>query len=181
MHTQQGGHFLDRAALFDKLAGMCDLLRCQRRWRAELNTTGFGGFSASLGAVDDEGAIEFSQAGKDGEHHAPGRAGGISPRLGQTAQVCACTLNALGNVEQVAGAACQAIEPGDEDNIALAKVIEQTAQFRTLTLGTGDLLGIEATTTNIRELFALEGEVLGVGADAGVAEVHGVAVCRSDG
>ena len=100
MHSQQGGGFLHGAAVpVDQLAGVLDLRRGEGGARAELHAPRLGRLAAVFGALADQLALELGNAGKHGQHHAAGRAGGVGPRLGQAAQARADRLDALGNVQ----------------------------------------------------------------------------------
>jgi hypothetical protein len=117
------------------------------------------------------------RAGGHGEHHAPGRAGGVGPGLAQRAQPGPGLAQLLGDLEQVAGRARQAVEARDHDHVALARLVEQAGQLRPVALGAGDLLLVDAPAAGLLEHGALQGEVLVVGADPGVADEHG-GTCR---
>lgn len=65
------------------------------------------GLTPVAGAVDVAGGFEFGLAGEHGQNHAPGRAGGIDPRLSKAAQARADGPDAFGYIQRVASAARQ--------------------------------------------------------------------------
>src|SRR3954468_24558480 len=78
----------------------------------------------------------------------------------------------LGDLEQVAGGAGQAVETLDHDDVALAYLLEQAVQLRPVASGAGDLLLMDAPATALLQRQALQGKALVVAADSGVADEH---------
>jgi hypothetical protein len=95
--------------------------------------------------------------GEHGQHHAPGWGRGIGPRLGQAAQARTGGLDALGNVQQVAGTPGQSVEPGHGHNVTGSQMIEQAGQLRAVAPGAGDLLGVNTGAASRVQLGPLVG------------------------
>src|SRR3954447_1887514 len=72
----------------------------------------------------------------------------------------------------MAGRACQPIEPGDDDHVILAQLIDKARELRPIATGTGDLLLEEPLATCAMQPLALLVEVLVVGGDTRVAQLH---------
>jgi hypothetical protein len=78
----------------------------------------------------------------------------------------------FGNVQQIARGAGQAVQPGDDEHVVVAHLVEQPGQLGSVALGAGSLLLIQPPAARLTQRPPLKGEVLVVGADAGVAEEH---------
>src|SRR3954471_10445483 len=94
------------------------------------------------------------------------------PRFAQGAQPGPGLAQLLGDLEQVAGRAGQAVKAVGQDDIALAYLLEQAVQLRPFASGAGDLLLMDAPAAGLLQRQALKGEVLVVGADSRVADEH---------
>ena len=68
---------------------------------------------------------------------------------------------------------CQAIQLPDDDDVALAGVVEELHQLRPLGLGTRGLLLIDAGALGALERIHLQMGFLGIGGDARLANFHG--------
>jgi hypothetical protein len=98
------------------------------------------------------------------------------PGLAERAQAGSGVAQLLGSLEQVTGRARQPAKAIDHDHILLAHMVEQAGQLRPVTPHAGELLLVEAPAAGLLERGALQGEVLVVGADPGVAHEHGRSV-----
>src|SRR3954451_8066842 len=72
----------------------------------------------------------------------------------------------------MAGRASQPIEPGDDDHVILAQLIDKARELRPVATGTGDLLLEQPLATCAMQPLALVVEVLVVGGDTCVAQLH---------
>jgi len=61
----------------------------------------------------------------------------------------------------------------DSDDIVLADLVEQSRELRPRARGARDLLLVDASAAGLLQGGTLQGEVLVVGADAGIADEHG--------
>lgn len=100
------------------------------------------------------GEVVFAQ-GSDSERN---------PRLGLP--------ELLGDIEQVAGRARQSVEAVDDDDITVAKMVEQPRQLRPAAVRSRELLFIYPRAPGLAERGALQLEVLVVGRDPCVADQH---------
>ena len=132
----------------------------QLGWPTEAHATLHGRRPACPGALLDQRPLELGDAGKHGQHHAPGRAGRVGPGLAEGAQAGAGLTQLLGDPQQVAGRARQAVEAVDHDHVLLAHLVEQARQLRPVAPGAGELLLVEAPATGLLQRGALQGEVL---------------------
>lgn len=102
MHTEQAGDLSNRFAfLLSELPGMDDLLGRERGARPKPHPARLGSDPAGAGSLHDQGPLEIGDAGEHGQHHAPGRGGGIGPRFGQRAEASTGFLDALSDFQQV--------------------------------------------------------------------------------
>ena len=171
MHLQEPGDFRDRLlVVMDELARVRDLLGREGRGGTEPHAPRLRRDPAGARAFHDQAALEIRNAGKHGQHHAPGRRRRVGPRLGQAAQTGAGRLDALGNVQQVACAARQAVQPGDCHHVAGAQMIEHAGQLNPVAPGTRDLFCKNPGAAGRVQLGPLIGQVLVLGADADIAE-----------
>jgi hypothetical protein len=145
---------------------------------AEAHAAPHRGRPPRAGALLDQRPLELGDAGEHGQHHPPGRAGGVGPGLAQRAQAGAGLAQLLGDPQQVAGRAGQAVEAGDHGHVALARLVEQAGELRPVAPGAGELLLVDPPAAGLLERGALQGEVLVVGAGPGAAEEHGGGACR---
>jgi hypothetical protein len=100
MHAQQFSDICDGSpVLVDQLAGVVDLRRREGRAWPKPDASRFGCIPPAPGAVDDQGTLKLSDAGKHCQDHAARWCSGIGPRFCKAAQASACTLDAFGDVE----------------------------------------------------------------------------------
>ncbi len=90
-------------------------------------------------------------------------------------QAGAGLLDALGNIQQVARAARQAVQPGDNHHIAGTQVIERHGQLNPVVPGAGDLLRKNPDAAGRVQLRPLVGQILVFGADTGIAQQQAAA------
>jgi hypothetical protein len=87
---------------------------------AEPHAPPHGRGPSHAGALVDQRPLELGDAGEDGQHHPPGRAGGVGPGLAQRAKAGSSGTKQLGDLEEIAGRARQAVEPVHHDHVVLA-------------------------------------------------------------
>jgi hypothetical protein len=172
MDVDHAGHLAGGGALPEQAVRQHDLLGSQLGRPAEAHATLSGSRPPRPGAHLDQRLLELGDAGKDGEHHSPGRAGRVGPGLAEQAQPGAGLAQPLGDLEQVAGRAGQAVEAVDHDDIALAYLLEQAVQLRPVAPCSRDLLLVDALAAGLFQGGALQREVLVVGADPSIADEH---------
>jgi hypothetical protein len=149
-----------------------DLLHGQFDGPPEAHTTLHGRVPAAAGSLMDKSALELSRACEHGEHHATRGRGRIGPRFPERPQAGAGVAQQFGDLQQVTFRAGQAIEAGDNQHVLFADVIEQTRELRPVARGTGHFLLEDPPIPRFLQRGALEGEVLVVSTDPGVADEH---------
>lgn len=92
--------------------------------------------------------------------------------LGQRPESAATLLNGLHDVEKVTKGSRQAVVLGDNDHIALAKLIEELVELGTLSNRAADLVGKDAFGPGCRESVGLGIQELVVCGNAGIAKDH---------
>ena len=120
----------------------------------------------------DQRPLELGDPGEHGQHHPAGRRGRVGPGLAQRAQAGAGVAQQLGDLQEVAGRAGEAVEPGHDDDVALPDLVEQAGELGPVAPRAGDLLLVEALAPRLLQGRALEREVLVVGGHARVADEH---------
>src|SRR3954466_4995690 len=130
VHLEHAGHLAGGGALLEQALRQGDLLCAQLGGPAEAHAALLGRDPSRTCALLDQCAFELGDAGKDGEHHPSGRTGRVGPRLAERAQPGPGLAQLLGDLEQVAGRAGQAVETLDHDDVALAYLLEQAVQLR---------------------------------------------------
>ena len=172
MNIQYPRRLADGGALVDQAPRDNDLLGGQL-WRpAESHAARPRRGAAGAGALMDERALEFGDAGEYGQNHAAGRRGRVGPGLGQRAQARLGLFDQFGDVQQIAGRARQPIEAVHNHHIAAAEMIEQPRQFRTIAARARELLFVNPRAAGLAECGALKVEVLIVGRNPRIPDQH---------
>ena len=149
---------------------MGDLVGREGRGRPKPHPARLGCDPAGAGALHDQGPLEVGHAGEHGQHHPPGWGGGIGPRLGQGTQARTGLLDALGDLQEVAGGAGQAIQARHRHHVAVAQMIEQPPQLGPVALRAAELFLKNPSAAGFAQRGPLLGEVLALGGHAGVAD-----------
>ena len=171
--AQDAGGLAHRGAFGEEALPERDLLGAQHRRTAETHALFLRGAPAGVGAFGDERALELGDPGEHGQNPLAGGRGRVGPRLGQRPQAGAGAVEALREVEQIAGRAGQAIQASGHDDISLAEMVEQSRQFGAVAAGARDFLFVQAMTAGGAQGGALVVELLVVGGDAGVTDQQG--------
>jgi hypothetical protein len=117
----------------------------------------------------DKVALHVGQAAEDGNHQAAGACGGVSPRLGQRAELRARIHDSFDDGEQVESRASEAVDPSHRHHVAGLNAFEELQQFAAVGTRATLLLAVNLRTFFSPELFKLGIECLAGRADASVA------------
>jgi hypothetical protein len=79
--------------------------------------------------IPDKIALHVAQANKHGDHHPPGAAAGVGPRLRQGSELRLGVHDALDDGEQVEGAAREAVDPRHRHHVAGAELAEHSVKL----------------------------------------------------
>jgi hypothetical protein len=97
------------------------------------------------------------------------RRGGIGPGVGNRLEGGAGFADRVKDVEQVAGAPGEPVEPGDHQHVAWLQPLEQFGQHRSVGLRAAGGLPIDPSGPGLGQLRILDGQGLAGSADAGVS------------
>ena len=148
-----------------------DVLGLQGRGPATGAAAGASRLQAGERALADHAALELGQGREQVEHQPAARGGGVD-RLGQRAQADALLAHGLDGLDQLLERARQAIQLPDHQRVALAHVAECRLELGPLTLRAGGLLLVDLGAPGRGERIQLQGEILLLGRDPGVADEH---------
>jgi hypothetical protein len=149
-----------------------DLLRRQLRFGAELHAGSFGTGDALGGAFFDQVALELADGGEHVEQEAASRAGGVDG-LVEDHEVDFLGSDLRRDLRQVQDGAGEAVEPRDDELVAVADKAQEFAQrlsFRTA--GAGLFLFEDAFALGGVELVELDVQTLPDRRHAGVSDFH---------
>jgi hypothetical protein len=118
-----------RAAFLDQAPAERHLRRAQLGRPPEAHAPSLGRGPTRARPLVDQRPLELGDPGEHGQHHPAGRRGRVGPGLGQRAQAGAALLQQLGDLQQVAGRAGEAVEPGHDDDVALPALVEQAGEL----------------------------------------------------
>src|SRR5262249_43785697 len=96
----------------------------------------------------------------------------IGPSVGETFEGCAGLGDGIQHIEQVAGAAGEPVESGDDQDIARRERSDELGEFGPVGLGPRDFLSPDPFGAGSFEGFELCTQILVAGADAGIADDH---------
>lgn len=133
---------------------------------------GLGAAAAFGGAGADQVALNIGEAAENGNHHPPGAGAGVGPRLRKRAELRLGVHDPLDDLEQVEGAAGEAIDARHRHHVAGGQAVEHTKQFAPVGARARHLLAVDvsAAASGGAELVELGVEGLPVGRDAGIAD-----------
>ncbi len=120
---------------------------------------GPGGGDAGGGSLPDHGALELGERADHLHHHAAGRGGGVDV-LGDRAEAGAGIGDSLHDVQHVFQRARQAVELPDNDDIALAQLVEHAVQLGPVPAPAGGGLLEQAAAPGGAKRLGLQGVVL---------------------
>src|SRR6516162_3966383 len=150
------GQRLARRAPFD---GFVALVFRELGPAAELDACLHGALAAVTGALPDEVALELGNCGQQRREKTSLRAGSIPERVAEAPEGCAGLADALDQVEQLAGAAAEPVELGDQDDVAGLEAGHQLGQLRPICPGAADLLAIDCLGASGLERLKLAGQM----------------------
>jgi len=129
------------------------------------------------GALADELALELSQAGEHVEDQPPAGRAGVD-LLGEADQGDAALFEVVYDVDQVPQRPSEPVQPPHHQAVPGSGALQRTRQTRTVLDRPGGMVYEDAVHSGPLKGVQLQGLVLGVGADPGVADLEG-GVCRS--
>ena len=158
-------------ALRYHLADFNLLLRRQFRTAAADAPLFAGGIQSSLGPLFEQRPFELGERPDHLHHHSACWCGRVDG-FGQTAESRSGFPKPLHNREHVAKRPRQPVEFPDYEHITLAQLVEQPVKFWPIPTSTGRLLPVDPLTSSGLERRHLDGGVLIVGGDSGVADLQ---------
>jgi len=130
------------------------------RLTPEFDAFGFRIGPAPRRALGDAAAFELRRNAKHGKDKLGEIARGIKHRLGQRTQARPGALHVAGDDKKIGGITREAVNGGDDDNIAVREVAHELLKLRTVGGGAGDLFAEHLFASSRLELGKLIGEVL---------------------
>src|SRR5262249_47964062 len=112
----------------------------QLRLAAEPCALGHGASAAFVGPLQDQIALELSDAGQHGQHETAMRSRSVGPRIAERPEASAFLAEQVDDPQQVERRARQPVELGHDQDVASLKLIERALQFRPLGGNAGHLL-----------------------------------------
>src|SRR5215469_548735 len=159
----------ERFAGFATRDGRLSLMRAQFEGAPELNALGLSPLPSLASPGLDQLALELSQAAEHRQHQPAMWRRGVGPGVGHALEARASLADRVEDVQQIARRARQAIEPGDDQHIALLETLEDLRKLGAVGLRTAHLLAVDLGATSGMERGILGRQGLAVGADAGIA------------
>src|SRR5262249_9384409 len=118
-HTIGPGQIGLHSALREPLEDFLALVGRQLLRTAEANTARLGALAAVIGTSSDQRAFELGETSKHREPQAPVWRRGVGPGILERAEASTALANLIEDVEQVARRTRQAIEPHDNEHVAI--------------------------------------------------------------
>jgi hypothetical protein len=156
----------------DPLPGLALLMRGEFRLAAESHALRLRAGTAARGAFGDAAAFELRRNPKHGKDKFGKIGRRIDNWLGNRTQARAGALHVAGDDQKVGRVTRDAVNGGDDDNIAVIKDSHHLSKLRPVGGGAGDLLAEHLFAAGSLQLGKLAGEVLGIGRDASIAVNH---------
>jgi hypothetical protein len=133
---------------------------------------------ARLTVVEHGGAVRvrlrsrlhIGQAAKHGDRQTPDAGACVGPRLGKRTKLCLGVHDLFDDGEQVEGAAREAVDTGDDHNVAGGEVLEHFQALAPVRPRARHLLAVDLRAACVAQLLKLGVERLAAGADAGIGD-----------
>src|SRR5262249_42499994 len=119
------------------------LMQGQLAWATEAHTASHGARATLTGAFADQLTLELSDAAKDRDQQTPMHRRGVCPRILERAERRATLGNPIQQVQQIAGRACQSIEPADNHCVAFLEPAHELAELGSIGLRARNLLAVD--------------------------------------
>jgi Pentapeptide repeats (8 copies) len=164
--------FGKRSAFGPAATGLVLLCRRQFRGPAHMLPTLLRPAAAFSGAGADKIALHVRQSAENGNHQPPGAGAGVGPRFRERAELRLGVHDTFDDLEQVEGAARQAVDPRHRHHITRVQFVEHPVEFAPVGPRARHPLAVDVFggASGGAQLLKLAVERLPYGADAGIAD-----------
>ncbi len=150
---------------------MADLSERQRPLAADLDAPRLGGLHAGAGSLNNQGALELGQHPHHVEVEPPAYGRGVDA-LGEGTEACAPVTDQTDRVDQVGKGPAKPVELPDYQAVACGKAGKGLVQTGPAEGHAGNLVLEHRVAARHPQRGALKVEVLVVGRDSGIADIH---------
>jgi hypothetical protein len=173
---ERAGDVHDGIASVQPLDRLAALMCRKFAWSPESQAAHLRSLPAFPGPGFDERALEFGEAPQDRQHQHPMRRRGVAPTIIERTEASAGLLHSFQDIQQVAGRARQAVQPGHHRHVPRLEPLDHPGKIGSIAARAARLLGKYLDAPCGSKLGDLAGEVLFAGTDTGISEVQQVTI-----
>lgn len=147
----------------------CGLVGLDFGWPSGVAALGSCAGEAGRGSFTDDGAFKFGEDAGDVEHGHSSGCRGVDG-FGEALELGTFVFDPVEDDDEVGEGSGEAVEAVDDDGVSWPQEIEHGVELRSVPSSTGGVFGEDLEAALALEGFDLEGDVLVIGGDAGVAD-----------